>query len=427
MRITLFFLFILVIGICFAQTDTLYLTLDNALDLAQKYSPQAQEASIDRASGGLTITGSFAQLLPTPTASASYSKNEIALPGLPANSNHTYSSTVGLNQVLFSPDVFGNVAKGVMYNDYYRLQAQDKLANLAYSVKASYFNLARIYQLLDIASASLERARNNYNLAKEKNRLKQTTDFELLRSETFLAQAELDLLTARKNLSVSMEDLKGYLGITDNQTIKPTSTPSLPEIDINYATLLSQIYAQNPSLKSAQKFKSIAKTSFTQSVANLLPSASLFWSSTYSESLMPKRIDDWKTNDAISYGVRFNLPVFEIKSYLLNIGNSRNESHRASVQLKKAEMLLRKTAINAIYAFEEARERYNYATKNLALNRNLLDLAEHQYRLGAISQLDYLNTEIAFTTAQTNYYSALYDAYTNYAQLEYLLGISDSK
>jgi len=418
---------VLLTGLSYSQPDTLFLSLEQALQMAKQSSPQIKEASIDKTSGVLSITGSIAQLLPTPTASASYSKNEITIPGLPANPNYAYTGTVGLNQVLFSPDVFANVAKGVIYNDYYRLQAQDKLANLVYSLKTSYFNLAKAYQLYAIAQASFERSQNNYLLAQAKNRLQQITDFELLRSETYLAQAELDLLSARKNLLINIEDLKGFIGRVDYEIVKPTTTPSLPEFGIDYEMLLSQIFEHNLTLQSVRKTRAIARTAFAQSIANLLPSANLFWSSTYSDTLMPKKLDTWKNNDVISYGVRFSFPVFEIKSYLLNIGNTRNEKLRAVLQLEKAAILLRKTAVNAIYACQEAQERYNYAQKNLELNRSLLKLAQEQYRLGALSQLDLFNTEIAFTTAQNTYYSALYDAYTSYAQIEYLLGISDSK
>jgi len=409
---------------CFGQNDTLYLSLTDALDLAQKKSPSSTEATIDQRSGLLSLTGGISAILPSPSLSASYTKSQGSiLPTL--TESKSYSGSVGLNQVLFSPDVFGNVYKGKLYNDYYRLQAEDVTANLVYSVKVSYFTLAKTYNLYDVAQASLQRAEDNYNLAKEKNRLGQITKFELLRSETFKTQAAIDLLTAQKNLAISMEDLKGQLGVTDNSIIKPNSTPVTPDLEINFETLFSDITRKNPNLMSSKKYKSITKTTFTQSIANLLPSANLFWSSSYSDTSMLKKISDWKDNDVISYGVRLNFPIFEIKSYLLNIGNSRNDLRRANVQLRKAEILLRKNATNAIYTYKEAKERYDYSSKNLELNRELLRLAQEQYRLGAISQLDLFNTEFTFNTAQNTYISALYDTYTSYAQIEYLLGIVD--
>lgn len=407
----------------FTQADTLYLSLDDALNLAQKQSSTAQEVLIDKRSGALSLASSIAALLPTPTAQASYGKTTISNSSLPTDYN--YSATVGLNQVVLAPDAFGNVVKGKLYNDYYRLQAKDKSANLIYAVKTSYFNLAKTYHFFQITLTTLERAEKNYNLAKEKNRLKQITDFELLRAETYLTQAQIDLLTAEKNLRVSTEDLKGQIGLQDNLIIKPTFRPSLPSVEIDFNSLLTMINNNNPSLQSSQKYKSIAKTSHIQSIANVLPSASLYWTSTFTDTITPKSKSHWQNKDVISYGLRLNFPVLEIKSYLLNIGNTRNEFRRADLQLKKAETLLQKSALNAIFSYQEAKERYHYAEKNLQLNQTLLKLAQEQYRLGGLSQLDLLNTEIAYTTAQNTYYASLYDAYISYAQIEYLLGISD--
>ena len=425
----IFFLLVVIIAPCLAQNDTLFLSIDDALNLAWKKSPAKAEASIDKRSGALSLANSIAGILPTPSASISHTTSKTTLAaGLPELKTKTYAGSVGLNQVLFDPDVFGNVAKGKLYYDYYRLQAKDKSANLVYSVKVSYYTLAKAYNLYDATTSSLRRAEDNYNLAKEKFRLGQITEFELLRSETFKTQAAIDLFTADKNLKVSMEDLRGQIGFEDNTTlIKPITVPTAPDLEINTDALISDIFAKNPTLESSKKYKSIAKTSFFQSIANLIPSVNLFWQSSYSDSLMPKKISDWENNDVISYGVRLNFPIFEIKSYLLNIGNSHNDAKRAKVQLRKAELLLHKNAINAIYSFKEAKERYQYASQNLELNRSLRRLAQEQYRLGAISQLDLFNTELNFNTAQNTYISALYDTYTSYAQIEYLLGIIADK
>lgn len=424
----IFFLLLVIITPCFAQNDTLYLSLDDALNLAWQKSPTKAEASVDKRSGALSLASGIAGILPTPSAQASYGTTKTTLgAGLPELKTKTYSGSVGFNQVVFDPYAFGNVAKGKLYYDYYRLQAKDKSANLVYSVKVSYYALAKAYNLYDATTSSLRRAEENYNLAQEKFRLGQITQFELLRSETYKTQAAIDLLTAEKNLKVGVEDLKGQMGLDDNALIKPITTPSAPDLEIDLDKMLSDIFTKNPAIQSSKKFKSIARTSYFQSIANLLPSANLFWQSSYSDSFIPEKISDWKNNDVISYGVRLNFPIFEIKSYLLNIGNTRNETKRADVQLRKAEILLHKTAINAIFSFKESKERYQYASQNLELNRSLLRLAQEQYRLGAISQLDLFNTELNFNTAQNTYFSALFDAYTSYAQIEYLLGISDTK
>ena len=425
------FIFVLLLAItapCIAQQDTLFLSLDDAMDLAWQKSPAKQDASIDKRSGALSLTSGILGILPTPITSATYNITKISTtPLTPDIQTKTYSGSVGLSQVLFDADAFSNVVRGKLSNDYFRLQAKDKTANLIYSVKTSYYTLAKAYNLFDAANSALARATNNYNLVKEKHRLGQINQFDLLRSQTFESQAKINLITAEKSLKISAEDLKGQLGLDDNAILKPITTPNAPDTDFDIDYLIAEIFNKNPNLLSTRKSKSIATTNHVAAYANLIPSVNLFAQSSYSESLLPKKTADWKDNDVISYGVRLNFPVFEIKSFLLNIFSTRNELKRANVSLRKAEILLHKSALNALFSYREAKESFQYASQNLELNRQLLELAQQQYRLGAISQLDLFNTELNFNTAQNTYISALYDTYINYAQIQYLLGIVDDK
>jgi len=257
--------------------------------------------------------------------------------------------------------------------------------------------------------------------------LGQITQFDLLRSQTFESQAKINLITAEKNLKISAEDLNGQLGLDDNSILKPTTTPEAPNMDFDVDNFIIEIFSKNPNLLSARKSKSIATTNYVTAYANLIPSVNLFVQSNYSESLLPKKVSDWKNSDVVSYGVSLDFPIFEIKSFLTNIFSTRNELKRADVNLRKAEILLRKSALNALFSYREAKENFQYASQNLNLNHQLLQLAQQQYRLGAITQLDLFNTELNFNTAQNTYISALYDTYINYAQIQYLLGTVNDK
>ncbi|MCX7784803.1 MAG: TolC family protein [candidate division WOR-3 bacterium] len=414
------------ISLSINPNDTLYLSLSEAIIMGQKYSPIQLEAKVDKSSSWLNLASSISRVLPTPSVSVTYTESQSNnFAPITTYKYKTYTGSVGLNQVLFDADVLAGVYKGKLYYDYYQLLAKDKIANLSYNIKVSYFTLGKAHNLYENAVIALKRAEDNYKLAQEKYRLGQLNEFELLRSEIYKTQAELDLLNAEKNLKVCMEDLRRQIGIKEGVTIKPTSTPSVPELKIDWETVFVNILKENILLKSSKKYKSINQMNFVQSIANLLPSIYLFGKSTYSDSLRPSTAADWKDKDVISYGIQLNFPFLEIKSYLLTIANAHNEMRRSRIQLKKSELLLCNNAIHAIFSYQEAKKRLEYAEKNLTLNQQLLQMAQKQYRLGGISQLDLFNAEINFNTAQSSYINALYDAYTSYAQIEYLLGISE--
>ncbi len=419
--VVLSLMFFISLGI--SQTDTLYLSLSEAISLGKKHSPIRLEANVDQRSGWLNLASNISRILPTPSASVSYteSQNNNRLPF--ATKSKVYSGSVGLNQVVFDADVLSGVYKGKLYYDYYHLQAKDKIGNLVYSIKVSYFALAKAYNVYEVAVSALKRATENYRFAQEKYHLGQISELELLRSEIYKTQAELDLLTAEKNLKISLEELKKLLGLGSNDIIKPISSPKVLDFELNPEHIFTQILKANLSLKSNKKYKSISQLNLIQAIANLIPSVYLFTTSNYTDSLKPQAISHWKDKDMISFGVQLNFSVFEIKSYMLNIANARNELRRSKVQLKKAELLLVNNAINAIFSYQEAKKRLEYAEKNLSLNQQLLRLAQEQYRLGSINQLDLFNAEVNFSNAQSSYINTLYDNYISYAQIEYLLGI----
>jgi outer membrane protein TolC len=414
-------LIVLVLNIAFIWanelSDTIYLTLDSAQTLALKQSLEIKEANRDQKTGLFNFFNYSSQILPNITIAGEYSKT----PTL--SDKFLYQSTLGVNQLIFSPEALSGIYKGKLFYDYYNLLAIDKKANLFYQVKFAYYNLSKAHDLYKVALASERRAQENHRLIQEKKRLGEVADFEVLRSESFVSQSSLEVLNAEKNLRIANEVFKNLLGIKNDLIIKPVTTPLLLNTDINFEDLWYEAEKGNFALKATKKFRQIVKTNFTLSILNILPSLSWNWTSHYQKSELPQNINDWKDNDIVSYGLRCQFFVPDFKSYFLSLLNARNEYNKAKLQERKSRLNLLNTTLSAWYSYQEAKSRYEYAQKNLNLYQELLRLAQEQYRLGLISQLELLNVEIDFNRAENNYYSALYDTYLNYAQLEYLIGL----
>jgi outer membrane protein TolC len=157
-------------------------------------------------------------------------------------------------------------------------------------------------------------------------------------------------------------------------------------------------------------------------IGQVLPSVSVFWSSEYADSAMPKSIRNWTDNDRITTGLRFTLPLLDIKSFALDIADAVAGSRRARAAARAALYQIRAAAATAVIGYEEARQRYDYAKKNLELNQELYRLAQEQQRLGAISLIDFFSVETALEQANATYITALTDTYVQAAQINYLLG-----
>ncbi|MCS7258642.1 MAG: TolC family protein [candidate division WOR-3 bacterium] len=418
-KFILFFLVSLASARLDANNDTLYLSLDDAIGRARKQSLESIEAKLDRNTGFLNLLNYSLQLLPTFSTTINYEKQETQT-SIPLNSN--YIKTFTANQIIFSPEVFGNLYNGKLYYEYYYAQAYEKEAHLIYNVKLVYFNLIKAYNLYKVAQAALKRAQENYRLIKTKRDLGEASDFEVLQSETFLSQTELDILSAQKNLATHENELKLLTGITSNVIIRPQENFELPTLDLKFNELWNLIVKYNYSLTSNKKFEKLTKVSFIQSVLNLLPTISYYWIGNYYDTSLTGVMLNWRNQNFRSYGIKFQFPISDLKTYILSVANKKTEHRRAKLQLIKLKQILYKSLLTAVENYQESKVRAEYAQKNLELNQKLMNLAKEQYRLGLISQLDLINTEINFTRAQFDYYNTLYDMHINYAQIEYLVG-----
>jgi outer membrane protein TolC len=417
---------LLLLSLISASPDTLELSLGQALDQALRGSPAQAQASAARLSSGIAVGQGINALLPAASGSLAYGNTSAQLVPTSDSTVTTkgWDGTLTLSQVIFDPRVFAGVATSFIQAGYYSADAQDKQARLIYDVTDGYLGLLGARLLRDAAASAVDRAADNVKLNQEKLRLGAASRIDVMRSEVFKSQADIGLLTADKALAAANAGFLATAGIGRDVVIKPTEQLTEPagfEVS-NSDSLVAEIERRNPGAQLAAKSGSIATVNTIAAIGQVLPSVSAFWSSGYTGPTMPKSIKNWTDNDRITTGLRFTLPLLDIKSFVLDIADAVAGSRRTRAAARAALYQVRAAAATAVIGYEEARQRYDYAKKNLELNQELYRLAQEQQRLGAISLIDFFSVETALEQANATYIGALTDTYVQAAQISYLLG-----
>lgn len=417
---------LLLFALVSAAPDTLGLSLAQALDQALRGSPAQAQASAARLSSGIAVGRGINALLPSASGSLAYGKTNAQLvPGSDSTvTTKGWDGTFTLSQVVFDPRVFAGVANSFIQAGYYSVDAQDKQARLIFDVTDGYLGLLGARLLRDAAASAVDRAADNLRLNQEKLRLGAASKIDVMRSEVYKSQADIGLLTADKALAAANAGFLATAGISRDVVIRPTEQLAEPagfEVS-NSDSLVAEIERRNPGAQLAAKSGTIATVNTVAAIGQVLPSVSAFWSSDYTGSAMPKSIKNWTDNDRITTGLRFTLPLLDIKAFVLDIADAVAGSRRTRAAARAAIYQVRAAAATAVIGYEEARQRYDYARKNLELNQELYRLAQEQQRLGAISLIDFFSVETALEQANATYITALTDTYIQAAQINYLLG-----
>ena len=407
-----------------AAPDTVEMSLSQAIDVALKRSPAHVEGAVSRTQSVLTLANGINSLLPSATGSVSYGRTTSTSPLLPETTVTGWTGNLTLNQVIFDPQIYAGLASSVVYTGYYCADARDKRARLIYDATSSYLGLLTSRLLRDAAASALDRANDNLRLTQEKLRLGAASQIDVMRSDVFRSQAEISLLTAEKALGVANAAFLATAGITGNVVVKPTETLTTPaDFAISDPdSLIAEIERRNPGARLAAKANIASKLSLAGTAGRILPSVSAYWSTDYTGQTFPSGVKKWDNNDNVSYGLRLSFPLLDLKSYVLDIAGAANDARRANAAAASARLQVRSSAIAAVLSYQEARQRYDYARRNLELNQELYRLAQQQQRLGAISLIDFFSVETNLTQAQATHVSALSDTYIQAAQISYLLG-----
>jgi outer membrane protein TolC len=416
-----------------ASPDTLELSLGQALDQALHGSPASSQVSASRLSSGVAIGRGINALLPAASGSLDWTNarsQNILNPAL-VDTTKGWTGTLTLRQVVFSPTVFAGVASSLIQAGYYSVDAQDKQAKLIYDVTEGYLGLLGARLLRDAAASAVNRAADNVKLNREKLRLGAASKIDVMRSEVYKSQADISLLTADKALAAANAGFLATAGINRDVVVKPTEQLTEPSgfAVSDKDSLVAEIERRNPGVGLAAKSNTAATMNTIAAVGQVLPSVSMSWSSAYAHydpnPTMPKSIRDWDDRDRITRGIGFSLPLLDLKSFALDIADAVAGSRRAKAAAQATRYQVRAAATTAVIGYEEARQRYDYARKNLELNQELFRLAQEQQRLGAISLIDFFSVETALEQAHASYITALTDTYIQAAQINYLLGRTD--
>ena len=398
-----------------AQVDSL--SLERAIDIALGQSPVYYESKYSYEKSRILFYQTLANLLPTISASATYSTSEVQ-----DISSDNYSWSLSLNQPIFDIDIVSSIFVSGRQLQGNRILHQSNIADLMLRVKTAYYSLINAYELLRSSEITIQRAEENLDLIETKFELGAASRLEKLQAEVFYLSALQDRARARTSQITAQEELRGVLA-TDHDIfpvdslVLPGQT-QFPSLD-SLAILLERA---NYTVRVAREARNAAQLDLVAAYLSFLPKVSFFYGYSYSADSFIFDFQHYRDNAAKNYGISINLPIFELKTIIFNILSARKELQKQESSQVKYMLESRKSLNTAYYSLREAYERLEFASKSLDAATEATAIAREQYALGVVSFLDLLTVEKDLYEARVTYTSSLSEFYIQRANLSYLLG-----
>ena len=317
---------------------------------------------------------------------------------------------VDVSQLLFDGQVFvGLMARGVVL-DYYKKITEVTQEQIKANVMKIYYQLVVGKNQLASLDANIERFEKLLKDTKEiyKNGFAEKLDVDKVTVQLNNIKTEKEKIV--NALSAGNSGLKFLLGMPQKETLvlADTLTETVLKDNILNGTYDYKDRKEFQLLSVAEK---LGGYNIRRYKLSKLPTVAAFGS--YSKNAQRSKFnffnnDQWFTTSVI--GVKISVPLFDGFKKNALIQQSRYE-------LQKTQNNIEQLKQNIDYDVEQSRIKMTSALltmdnqkQNITLAENVYNTTKKKYEQGLGSNLEIYTAQTELKVAQTNYYSALYDA-----------------
>jgi cobalt-zinc-cadmium efflux system outer membrane protein len=286
-------------------------------------------------------------------------------------------------------------------------------ADLAYNVRAAYYDAARAEADRSLAADALKNAQAFAQAAETQFTAGDVPRSNVVRSQIELSRAEQALAAAEADRSNRIATLLSLTGLPQDTPVSLTDALTVPTVKLDLPTLRNLALKQRPDLISARLTRQAREAALHGARAASQPD--LFVEARHST------LDPTIGGNSLRIGI--TLP-------LMDFGRNKSDASAASAAVKEQQALLDETTRTALLDVETAYRNLEQAHKTvdsfqvgrLNRSRELLDMARTGYENGANSFLELLDAQQVYRTEQTDYTRALTAYNTALAALERAVG-----
>jgi outer membrane protein TolC len=397
------------------------LSMNDAMIYALQYHPSVRVARAGVQSSDAAVTAAQSPYFPFLSASAGGTRTDGAFvfnPSFPPRiqSYNNYTASLQLQQTLYDFGKTGN-----------RVEASQELAQaasvdfratndaVATNVCLAYLGVVQAKQIVVVneqavaqASAHLAQAKAFYSVGKR-------PQFDVIKSEVDLANANVALIKASNQFRVAKVQLENAMGIHPASPYILSDTLQTIPFTLTLDSAKAIALSERPDLIAAQARMRAGQSLATAVWRQHMPSLGLSGTWNWTSFVFPLR-SRWNA------GVTLTVPIFQgfSASAQFEQANAAYEATQASLDLLTETTLLE---VEQTYlAMQEAEQRISATVKLIMQAEENLKSAEGRYNSGIGSAIEITDAQVTLSTARITRIQALYDYHSSFIRLQKAMG-----
>jgi len=324
---------------------------------------------------------------------------------------YTASAGLDFSQLLFDGQVFVGLQARSTAIRFAEKTAEVTREQIKANVYKIYYQLLAGQQQIGTIDANISRFEKLLNDTKEifKNGFAEKLDVS--KAEVSLTNMRTEKLRIENRLQTAYLALKMLMGMPVKSELMLTDT--LPENIFNEDVIDTKFnYSERVEHEQLELNRKLNEYNIRRYKLSYLPTVSL--TSSYYQIAQRNQFNFFKSGEpwfpSSSIALRINVPIFDGFAKAARVRTARLQLEQTNNNLKNLELSIDKEISETRINLRSAVASMEYQKKNMQLAEEVYNQTKLKYEQGLGSNLEITNAQTELTTAQNNYFGALYDA-----------------
>lgn len=365
--------------------------------------------------------------IPNVGATGQYQRNKGSISTFFPPETALWSVQVKATQALFAGGGIDAAVKGAKYQrDAAVYDLQGTINSALLEVRTRFYDVLLAREKVRVQEENIGLFQRQLQDAQSRSKAGATSNFEVLRAQVALANAQPDLITARNAYRIAIEQLRQSLGVPSGPAgTFPEITGSLDYTPENYDldAALASAREHRPELLRLDKLRDASEESVRGAKSTYYPDLSLFgtyeWLGVGFSGSGDLNANGWLV------GLQSSWAIFDGRATAGRVRQTRSLLNQARLSFSSTELAIDVEVHQSLSALQEAAELVGASQKTVEQATEALRLANARYQAGSATQLDVLTSQVSLTQARTNQLQANYNYIVAAAATRKAIGLGD--
>ena len=303
-------------------------------------------------------------------------------------------------------------------------KARESRLGTVTQVKQAYYAVLMAKEAFEVYKSVYENALANLENIEKKHNVQKSSELDLVRAKTSLANAIPNVFNAESSIIVALWQLKAVMGIDLDTPVDVSGTledyaeemfydiHQHDNVDLDRNTTLRQLALQAEQL---------AKTVRMQQYA-YIPTLSVNFAYSYNAMANDFKFKEYQWTPYSYVGLSLNIPIFSGGKRYHDVKQAKVQAAELDIQRINTERQLRIAIRQSLQTMETAMRTRVAAQDALGSAQKAYDIAAMSYEVGRATLTDLDNAQLALTQSRLNVSQAVYSFIVAKAALEQTLG-----